>query len=165
MLSAFITNDAVCVLARAAGGPTDPAAQLPRLPSLLALATGANTGSVATLVGNPQNMLCASLGKLDFAPFLLHMLPVALVGLAMNHALLLVIFRLGMRMSGYDLTPHAVPAPVEHGCGAMAASRAAGRSGKLRPSRAMPGAAWETRPLVAHLVTIPRETLRLPDRD
>ena len=64
--------------------------KLPRLPLLAALATGANTGSVATLVGNPQNMLCGSLGKLHFAPFLLHMVPVALVGLAINHALLLV---------------------------------------------------------------------------
>jgi Na+/H+ antiporter NhaD/arsenite permease-like protein len=67
--------------------------KLPRLPLLLALATGANTGSVATLVGNPQNMLCGSLGRLHFAPFLLHMAPVAIVGLALNHALLLVYFR------------------------------------------------------------------------
>jgi Na+/H+ antiporter NhaD/arsenite permease-like protein len=37
---------------------------LPPLPFLLALATSANTGSVATLMGNPQNMLCASLGQL-----------------------------------------------------------------------------------------------------
>jgi Na+/H+ antiporter NhaD/arsenite permease-like protein len=48
---------------------------------------------VATLVGNPQNMLCGSLGKLHFAPFLLHMLPVALVGLAINHAVLVFVFR------------------------------------------------------------------------
>jgi Na+/H+ antiporter NhaD/arsenite permease-like protein len=67
--------------------------RLPRLPMLLALATGANTGSVATLVGNPQNMLCGSLGDLHFASFALHMVPVAIVGLAINHAILVAMFR------------------------------------------------------------------------
>ena len=46
--------------------------KLPRLPFLLALATASNTGSVATLVGNPQNMLCASLGSLASRPTWAH---------------------------------------------------------------------------------------------
>ncbi|MEA2751901.1 MAG: hypothetical protein QOI41_6044 [Myxococcales bacterium] len=93
LLAAVVTNDAVCVLLAPLVVGWIRKDKLPRLPLLAALATGANTGSVATLVGNPQNMLCGSLGKLQFAPFLLHLLPVALVGLAINHALLLVIFR------------------------------------------------------------------------
>src|SRR5690606_37205694 len=73
---------------------------LPPLPFLLALATAANTGSVATLVGNPQNMLCASLGGLDYATYAATMLPVAVVGLAINHAVLWWSFRgdLGQRL-------------------------------------------------------------------
>ncbi len=93
ILSAFVTNDAVCVLAAPLVVELIERWKLPRLPFLLALATGANTGSVATLVGNPQNMLCASLGELDFATFLLHMGPVALLGLAANHAILAWLFR------------------------------------------------------------------------
>lgn len=93
LLAAVVTNDAVCVV----GAPPLVAWierwRLPRLPFLLALATGANTGSVATLVGNPQNMLCASLGGLRFAPFLLHLAPVALVGLTLNHAILHALYR------------------------------------------------------------------------
>lgn len=93
LLSALITNDAVCIL----GAPLVVGLvlrhRLAPLPFLLALATSANTGSVATLVGNPQNMLCASLGGLEYLPFLLHMAPVALVGLAINHLLLFVAFR------------------------------------------------------------------------
>ena len=89
ILGAIVTNDAICVLA----APLVDRHKLPRLPLLAALATGANTGSVATLVGNPQNMLCGSLGKLSFAPFLLHMAPVAIVGLAINHAILVFMFR------------------------------------------------------------------------
>jgi Na+/H+ antiporter NhaD/arsenite permease-like protein len=93
LLGAVVTNDAVCVLLAPLVVEWIRKDKLPRLPLLAALATGANTGSVATLVGNPQNILCGSLGKLRFAPFLLHMLPVALVALAINHALLLLVFR------------------------------------------------------------------------
>jgi Na+/H+ antiporter NhaD/arsenite permease-like protein len=92
-LAALVTNDAVCVLAAPLVVRWIVRWKLPRLPFLLALATAANTGSVATLVGNPQNMLCASLGKLRFAPFALHMLPVAILGLAANHAILALAFR------------------------------------------------------------------------
>lgn len=93
ILSAVITNDAVCVL----GAPLVVAwvkrLKVPALPFLLALCTAANTGSVATLVGNPQNMLCGQLGQLDYTTYLLHVAPVALVGLALNHALLAWMFR------------------------------------------------------------------------
>jgi Na+/H+ antiporter NhaD/arsenite permease-like protein len=93
LLAAFITNDAVCVLATPLVVDWIERWRLPRLPFLLALATAANTGSVATLVGNPQNMLCASLGKLGFDAFAWHMLPVALLALVTNHALLAFFFR------------------------------------------------------------------------
>jgi Na+/H+ antiporter NhaD/arsenite permease-like protein len=92
-LAALITNDAVCVL----GAPLVLAwvrrLGLPPLPFFIGLATAANTGSVATLVGNPQNMLCGRLGGLDYGDFLLRMAPVAVAGLAINHGLLLLLFR------------------------------------------------------------------------
>lgn len=92
-LSALITNDAVCVLAAPVVVGWISRWQLPRLPFLLALATSANTGSVATLVGNPQNMLCGSLGHLSFRTHFVHMLPVAILGLGVNHAILHFMFR------------------------------------------------------------------------
>jgi len=105
-LSAVITNDAVCVLAAPLVVQWIRRWNLPRLPFLLALATASNTGSVATLVGNPQNMLCANLGKLGFAPYLGHMLPVAVLSLAVNHAILALIFR-------RDLDGSLPPAVIE----------------------------------------------------
>jgi Na+/H+ antiporter NhaD/arsenite permease-like protein len=93
ILSAFITNDAVCVLGAPVVVTWIRRWQLPRLPFLLALATASNTGSVATLVGNPQNMLCAHLGALSFRTYFGHMLPVAVLGLALNHAILHLMFR------------------------------------------------------------------------
>ena len=92
-LAALVTNDAVCVLAAPVVVGWIRRWGLPRLPFLLALATASNTGSVATLVGNPQSMLCQSLGRLDFATYLSHAAPVALVGLAINHAVIALLFR------------------------------------------------------------------------
>lgn len=103
LLSALITNDAVCVL----GVPlvlgiiarqhSYEGASPVALPFLMALATGANTGSVITLVGNPQNMLCGLFGGLEYADYLSTMLPVGILGLMINHAVLHVAFRKVLR--------------------------------------------------------------------
>lgn len=92
LLSAFITNDAVCVLGAPLVVRLIQKQKLAPLPFLLALATAANTGSVATLIGNPQNMLCAMLGGLSFREHLLYVGPIAIVGLGINHAVLLLLF-------------------------------------------------------------------------
>jgi Na+/H+ antiporter NhaD/arsenite permease-like protein len=113
-LAALITNDAVCVLGAFLVVRIIERHGLPALPFLLALATGANTGSVATLVGNPQNMLCGLLGGLQYREHLALMAPVALLGLALNHGLLALIFRrelgaaqLGETESTTPLSPRA----------------------------------------------------------
>ena len=51
------------------------------LPYLLALATSANAGSVATMVGNPQNMIIGIASGLSFTTFTRHLLPPAILGL------------------------------------------------------------------------------------
>lgn len=109
VFSAVVTNDAVCVLAAPLVVGWIERYRLPRLPLLAALATGANTGSVATLVGNPQNMLCGSLGRLHFAQFVMRMAPVAIVSLAITHGLLLLIFR---RELDEDLPEQTAPERV-----------------------------------------------------
>lgn len=96
-LSALITNDAVCVLGTPLVVSWINRRRLPAFPFLLALATAANTGSVATLVGNPQNMLCATLGGLSYRSYLLHMLPVAVAALLLNHAVIAWVFRESLR--------------------------------------------------------------------
>ncbi|MBK9384370.1 MAG: hypothetical protein IPN34_06050 [Planctomycetes bacterium] len=106
ILSAFITNDAVCVLGAPLVVGLVRRHGLPPLPYLLALATAANTGSVATLVGNPQNMLCAQLGGLVYRDYALSAIPIALLGLALNHLWLDLCFR-------RELRDHRLR-PVEH---------------------------------------------------
>ncbi|MBM3986936.1 MAG: arsenic transporter [Planctomycetes bacterium] len=108
ILSALLTNDAVCVLGAPLVVVWVKRLRLPALPFLLALATAANTGSVATLVGNPQNMLCGQLGGLEYSRYLLHLAPVAVVGLALNHALLARMFRRELAMELPRTLPRAV---------------------------------------------------------
>ena len=87
LLSAFLVNDIVCLvmtpftlnLARRMG-------QKP-LPYLLALATASNIGSVATITGNPQNMLIGSVSHIPYVHFLVRLGPVAVVGLFLEWAL------------------------------------------------------------------------------
>src|SRR5216684_2163025 len=87
ILSAFFVNDIVCLvmtpfvlkLALRLG-------QKP-LPYLLAVATASNIGSVATITGNPQNMLIGSVSRIPYVSFLAHLGPIALVGLFMDWAL------------------------------------------------------------------------------
>ena len=54
-------------------------------PFVIALAGGANAGSAATIIGNPQNILIGAVGELDFWQFLVACAPPALAGLASVH--------------------------------------------------------------------------------
>jgi Na+/H+ antiporter NhaD/arsenite permease-like protein len=110
LLSAAVTNDAVCLLAAPVVVRIVREHRLPPTPFLLALATAANTGSVATLVGNPQNMLCGLLGGLVYREFLVVMAPVALLGLASNHLILALLFR--RELLAARLTPPGRVEPI-----------------------------------------------------
>jgi Na+/H+ antiporter NhaD/arsenite permease-like protein len=66
---------------------------------LLALAMSANLGSVATLVGNPQNMIIGHLSRIPFLRFSASLLPVAIVGLALEYAILRFGFRNVLRQA------------------------------------------------------------------
>lgn len=59
-------------------------------PFMLAIATTSNLGSVATLIGNPQNVLIAGYSGMNFFDYMMWMTPCLLVGLAMNYGFLLL---------------------------------------------------------------------------
>lgn len=93
ILSALFVNDVVClVLAPLILGMTRQLA-LPPVPYLVALATAANVGSVATLTGNPQNMLVGSFSNLSYRAFLLREGPIALLGLGCVFAVVWLVYR------------------------------------------------------------------------
>lgn len=92
-LSALFVNDVVClVMAPLVVGVTRRLG-LPPVPYLIALATAANVGSVATLTGNPQNMLIGSFSGIGYRAFLVRELPVAAVGLAVVYLVLRIRYR------------------------------------------------------------------------
>jgi Na+/H+ antiporter NhaD/arsenite permease-like protein len=92
-LSALLVNDTVCLMLTPLVVAVIVRGRLPLPPFLLALAMSANLGSVATLVGNPQNMIIGSLSKMSFARFSMALLPVAAAGLAIEYVLLRIGFR------------------------------------------------------------------------
>ena len=69
LLSAFLVNDTVCLLMTPLVVRIIDDADLPPLPYLLAIAFGSNAGSVATLTGNPQNMLVGTLSGISYPRF------------------------------------------------------------------------------------------------
>jgi len=92
-LAAFLVNDTVCIFLTPVVISVCARAGLPLGPFLIALATSANIGSAATLVGNPQNMIIASLSHIPFWRFLTAAGPPALVALLINGGLLWLYYR------------------------------------------------------------------------
>lgn len=111
VFSALITNDAVCVLGTPLVVRMIEQYRLPPLPFLVALATAANTGSAATLVGNPQNMLCGILGGLSYREYLLRAGPVTAICLGINHLFLRYAFRNELKQCRLDVSPSELRSP------------------------------------------------------
>jgi len=111
VLSAFFVNDIIClVMVPLVLSITRRMRVLP-LPFLLSTATASNIGSVATITGNPQNMLIGSFSGIGYRDFLFHLGPVAAVGLVLDWA---VLHWLYLREPSADtLVDEAIPAPVE----------------------------------------------------
>src|SRR5438105_10564826 len=87
-LSAFFVNDIVCLVMVPFVLSITRRMKLAPLPYLLAVATASNIGSVATITGNPQNMLIGSFSGIKYRDFLWHLGPVALIGLFLDWAVL-----------------------------------------------------------------------------
>lgn len=90
VMSALFVNDTVCLLFTPLVVEVVVRGELPLAPYLLALAMSANAGSIATLVGNPQNMIIGrrAEGLLEFAGFAGAMVVPAVVALAIQFGVL-----------------------------------------------------------------------------
>jgi Na+/H+ antiporter NhaD/arsenite permease-like protein len=106
-LSALFVNDVVCLVLAPVVLAVTRQLHLPPVPFLIALATAANVGGLATLTGNPQNMLVGSFSGITYRAFLLHQAPVAVLGLALTYGVLWLAYR--PRLAGRLPTPAADP--------------------------------------------------------
>lgn len=88
VLSAFFVNDIICLVMVPIVLKITKRMGVPPLGYLLAVATASNIGSVATITGNPQNILIGSASGIPYRSFLAHLGPVAIVGLFIDWAIL-----------------------------------------------------------------------------
>lgn len=93
VLSAFLVNDTVCLVMTPL--VVELALKLKRdpVPYAIAIATASNVGSVATITGNPQNMIIGSLSKIPYVDFAAALAPVAAIGLALVVVFVALVFR------------------------------------------------------------------------
>ena len=92
-LSAVLVNDTVCLMCTPIVLALVDEAGLPPLPYLLGLAFASNAGSVATLTGNPQNMLIGTLSGIGYAQFAKALILPAILSLASVYLVLRLAFR------------------------------------------------------------------------
>jgi Na+/H+ antiporter NhaD/arsenite permease-like protein len=112
-LSALLVNDTVCVMCTPVVLALVEAAALPALPYLLGLAFASNAGSVATLTGNPQNMLIGTLSGISYATFSAALLLAAVLSLLAVLAVLLAVFRRELSWKRLDID--VPPPPLQRG--------------------------------------------------
>jgi Na+/H+ antiporter NhaD/arsenite permease-like protein len=110
-LSALFLNDTIVLML------TPLVVQLTRhlgvapLPYLLALATAANVGSVATVTGNPQNLIVSVQGSIGYLAFAAALAPVATAGLAVVIATIAWVHRRDLAV-GRFVAPIPAPPPT-----------------------------------------------------
>lgn len=93
VMSAFFVNDTMCIVLTPLVVHVTVALRRNPVPYLLAVALAANAGSVATITGNPQNMMIGALSGIPYPRFAAALAPVAAFSLVLTWAVLVVVFR------------------------------------------------------------------------
>ncbi len=88
ILSAFFLNDTLALVSTPLTLQLTRSLKLDPVPYLLAIAGATNIGSVATLSGNPQNILVGSFSGISYGEFAISLAPVAVIGLGIQVGLL-----------------------------------------------------------------------------
>jgi len=92
ILSAFFLNDTLALIFTPLTLSLTQSLGLNPIPYLLAIAGATNIGSVATLSGNPQNILIGSFSGIGYLDFLRVLAPVAFLGLVVQLGLLWLLY-------------------------------------------------------------------------
>ena len=91
--SAFFVNDTMCLVLTPLVLEITRRLRRNPVPYLLAVAMAANIGSVATITGNPQNMMIGSFSGIGYRAFAAALTPIAVAGLAALVVILFLIYR------------------------------------------------------------------------
>ena len=93
ILSALFLNDTICLMLTPFLLELLLAMDRNPIPYLIALATAANIGSVATITGNPQNMIIGTASGISYLKFAGSLAPIALLGLVVVWLVITIIYR------------------------------------------------------------------------
>ncbi|MFO0957108.1 MAG: anion transporter [Isosphaeraceae bacterium] len=110
VLSAFLVNDVVCVALTPLVVALCRRLHRPPVPYLVGLATASNVGSVATITGNPQNIIIGSLSGIGYARFAARLAPIAIAGLLITFAVVSLVYGRTIRRSA-EAGPSEGPEP------------------------------------------------------
>ena len=105
VLSAFLVNDVVCVALTPLVLHLCERLKRPPIPYLIGLATASNIGSVATITGNPQNMIIGALSHISYLRFAAKLAPVAAIGLVLNFLVVALVYRKALKTVAHDVAP------------------------------------------------------------
>ena len=93
VFSAFFVNDTMCLVLTPL--VLEIAGRLRRnpVPYLLAVAMASNAGSLATITGNPQNMMIGSFSRIPYPVFAARLTPIAAAGLLLTVVVIALVYR------------------------------------------------------------------------
>jgi Na+/H+ antiporter NhaD/arsenite permease-like protein len=103
IFSAFFVNDTMCLVLTPLVLEIVLALKRNPVPYLLAVAMASNVGSVATITGNPQNMMIGVFSKIPYREFTSALAPTAVVGLLLTFTVIAIIYRKEFRRSKIDI--------------------------------------------------------------
>lgn len=105
VMSALFLNDTVCIMFTPFLLELLLAIDRDPIPYLIALATSANIGSVATLTGNPQNMIIGSASGISYTQFLGALAPISLLCLGIAWVVIILMYRREFSTTNYFVIP------------------------------------------------------------
>jgi Na+/H+ antiporter NhaD/arsenite permease-like protein len=97
--SAFFVNDTMCLVLTPLVLEITRHLRRNPVPYLLAVPMASNIGSVATITGNPQNMMIGSFSGIPYRAFTSALAPIALAGLVATVAMIAFLYRAEFRSS------------------------------------------------------------------
>lgn len=107
--SAFLVNDAVVLMFTPVIIQICRSLRLNPIPYLIAEILASNIGSVMTITGNPQNMLIGLSSGISYGSFLLHLLPVSILGMAFIILVIRLLYRKEFRQKDSLVIPTHEP--------------------------------------------------------
>lgn len=114
ILSALFLNDTICLMLTPLVVDITRRLQRDPIPYLIGLAVATNVGSVATITGNPQNIIIGQASGISYVSFMLALAPIAAFGLAICWLVIRLLFRREFhgRLPDVELPPPHPFAPL-----------------------------------------------------